>query len=138
MTRCPPRAITCTPPTALTPSHGENAATHTCRRDTFEADVRSRLNLYLNWIGHALAEFSTTRYRKPTDLYSLLGALEICWDEVRKQAAPSGARLTEFEKQIVPEATGDAGRYFAAASRQTDNLKPRETRIEILAKLLRG
>jgi hypothetical protein len=43
----------------------------------------------------------------------------------------------DFEGEIIPEATGDAGRYFAAASRQTDNLKPRQTRIEVIANLLK-
>ena len=104
----------------------------------FEADVRSRLNLYMAWLEQAIVDLSTTRYRKPTDLYSLLGALDEHWDDVRKTPADSGARLVRFAKMIAPEATGDAGRYFAAASRQTDNLKPRETRIEVMGKVLRG
>lgn len=104
----------------------------------FEADVRRRLHLYLNWIGHAILGFSRTRYRKPTDLYSLLGALDVCWDHVRRAAAASGPKLAAFEQQLIPGATGEAGRYFAAASRQTDNLKPRQTRIEVLVNVLRG
>lgn len=103
----------------------------------FVGDVRNRLNLYLNWIGREIPEFSKTRYRKPTDLYSLLGALDVCWDD-RRRMTISGQKLMAFEKQVVPEATGEAGRYFAAASRQTDNLKPRQTRIEVLVSVLRG
>jgi hypothetical protein len=36
----------------------------------------------------------------------------------------------------VPQPVGDAARYLAAAARQTDNIIPRTTRIEILEKLL--
>jgi hypothetical protein len=104
----------------------------------FEPDVKNRLNLYFNWIARAIPEFSKTRYRKPTDLYSLLGALDISWDDVRKAPPIGGQKLIAFQKQIIAEATGEAGRYFAAASRQTDNLKPRQTRIEVLVSVLRG
>jgi hypothetical protein len=104
----------------------------------FAADVRNRLNEYLHWIGQSLPELSKSRYRKPTDLYSLIGALDDCWATVRKPAGDCGRRLLNFEKRIVPQASGDPGRYLAAASRQTDNLKPRQTRIEVLIAVLTG
>jgi hypothetical protein len=104
----------------------------------FQTDVSNRLRQYLNWIGTALPAIAQTRYRKATDLYSLLGAINENWDAVRKMPNKCGKRLLDFQSEILPEATGDAGRYFAAASRQTDNLKPRQTRIEVIAKVLRG
>jgi len=104
----------------------------------FAVDVNNRLKQYLGWIGKALPELSKTRYRKPTDLYSLLGAIDENWDALWKMPNKCGQRLLEFEKHIIPESTGDAGRYFAAASRQTDNLKPRQTRINVIATVLKG
>jgi hypothetical protein len=104
----------------------------------FQADVSNRLRQYLDWVGNALPAIAQTRYRKATDLYSLLGAINENWDAVRKIPNKCGKRLLDFESEIVPEATGDAGRYFAAASRQTDNLKPRQTRIEVIATVLKG
>ena len=104
----------------------------------FEADVRKRLKHYLEWIRDALPALAETRYRKATDLYSLLGAINECWDAIRNTPDKCGKRLLDFEGEIIPEATGDAGRYFAAASRQTDNLKPRQTRIEVIANVLKG
>lgn len=104
----------------------------------FEADVRNRLDRYINWIGQALPGLSLSRYRKPTDLYSLIGALDECWDEVQKKAQGCGARLLEFEQKVVPGARGGPGRYFAAASRQTDNLQPRQTRIGEIIHVLKG
>ena len=47
--------------------------------------------------------------------------------------------LVDFEKKTKDrQPGGEAARYVVAASRQTDNLIPRTTRIEILAKLLRA
>ncbi len=40
------------------------------------ADVRRRLGRYLKWIAKAIPDLSQTRYRKPVDLYSLVGALK--------------------------------------------------------------
>jgi hypothetical protein len=104
----------------------------------FEADVTKRLKQYLGWIGEALPDLAETRYRKATDLYSLLGALDEHWEAIGKTPDKCGKRLLDFEGKIIPEATGDAGRYFAAASRQTDNLKPRQTRIEVIGNVLKG
>jgi hypothetical protein len=105
--------------------------------------IESRLKNYLRWIVRALPDLSATRYRKPVDLYSLVGALDLASDQGRQlsRLSPStaGPRLLAFEKKTrMKEPTGDAARYVAAASRQTDNLTPRTTRIEILDRLVRG
>ncbi len=105
--------------------------------------IHKRLNDYLMWIETALPKLRETRYRKPVDLYSLVGAL----DELsqggrylsRVSARGASARLIEFEKKTkARQPTGDAARYVAAASRQTDNLTPRTTRIDVLRKLLQS
>lgn len=107
------------------------------------ATLESRLKSYLSWVVTALPNFAATRYRKPIDLYSLIGALDRASDHgthlSKINAASVGPRLLEFDKKTkMPSATGDAARYVAAASRQTDNIIPRTTRIEILDRLLRG
>ncbi len=104
--------------------------------------IEERLKNYWNWILNALPNLKSTRYRKPVDLYSLIAAL----DEVSRQgrnlqrisAKRAGQRLLEFEaKTKLKEPPREAARYLAAASRQTDNLIPRITRIEILGSRLK-
>lgn len=107
-----------------------------------------RMRRYLEWIATTLEPISKTRYRKHVDLYAVVGALDRVTEEgnLLAQLDREAARqaLLEFEARIksVQEAErsdrrlkrGDAlaARYQIAASRQTDNLKPRMTRIEIL------
>ncbi len=104
----------------------------------FESRVRRRLSEYLAWISSALPHLSRTRYRKPTDLYSLIGALDVSWQKVQQHAEKCGEKLLEFEKELGRKRTTEhAGSYLAAASRQTDNLKPRQTRIAVLSTVLK-
>lgn len=105
--------------------------------------VETRLKSYLNWIVKALPDISKTRYRKAVDLYALVAALDQVSNEgkslSRISAVAVGSRLREFEQQTKSkEPTGDAARYIVAASRQTDNLIPRTTRIDVLARLIKG
>ena len=105
--------------------------------------VSSQLLAYLKWIKAALPDLPKTRYRSPVDLYSLIGALDTLSNEGRRlsslKPAAAGQRLIEFDKQTkAKDPKGDAARYVVAASRQTDNLIPRTTRIEILEKVLRA
>lgn len=112
----------------------------------FRKSVEARIKTYLRWIRNALPDLhlpkAKHRFRKSVDLYSLIGALE----EITKQGKTlsklvpkvSGQRLREFEKQLRQrQPTGEAARYLLAASRQTDNIGPRTTRISVLANLLR-
>jgi hypothetical protein len=107
-------------------------------RFPYAASVRSRLERYLNWVARVFPDMPEHRYRKPVDLYGLIGAI----DQLRlSKMNPERARakLLDFEKKtLVKEPMGDASKYVLAASRQTDNIGPRTTRIEILASLLRG
>jgi hypothetical protein len=103
----------------------------------------SRLRAYLEWIGDALPRLRESRFRRPVDLYSLVGALSQLAPSVKElrglHAREGGARLRSFEDETrVPDPTRSAARYLAAASRQTDNLQPRLTRIAIIAERLTG
>lgn len=122
-------------------------------REDFEIsdEIRQRLRLINDWILAALPDLSQRRFRKPVDYYSLVGAV----DQISVQAdkldelepAAAGKRLRMFEKAVSsveaemkdplgnrkPAKNRDAARYFLAASRQTDNIIPRQTRIDILA-----
>lgn len=111
------------------------------RRFSAKTSVESRLKTYLDWIKLVLPDLSKRRFRKPVDLYSLIGALDLVSDTGRTLSKlhikKASEALNEFEARTrAREPSGDAARYVVAASRQTDNIKPRMTRIEILAKLL--
>jgi hypothetical protein len=105
--------------------------------------VENQLTGYLRWISKALPKLSISRFRRPVDLYALIGALDFVSEHTarlgRIDTAKAGKRLTDFEhltRAKIP--SGDAARYLVAASRQTDNIIPRNTRIEILSDLLRS
>lgn len=105
------------------------------------SDVHSRLTRYQKWVLAALPQFRSSRYRRPTDFYGLIGALErVSGSGKRLQRIDpkrAGGALRGFEAETrrkQPPRTASA--YLVAASRQTDNIAPRNTRIDILATLL--
>src|SRR5439155_18798170 len=103
--------------------------------------VEARLKQYIAWLATALPDLPATRYRSATDFYSLIGALHQISDNGetlnRIEPVPAGERLKEFSRKTRQKnPTGEAARYLAAASRQTDNIQPRSTRIEILSAIL--
>lgn len=113
-------------------------------KDEFEKakETEALLKSYLDWIEKAIPNLRQTRYRSPTDLYSLVGAIHQVSNEGKRlsvmPARDAGRDLLEFAAQTKnPDAKDDAARYVVAASRQTDNIQPRNTRIEILSKVLR-
>lgn len=106
------------------------------------SQTETRLKSYFDWIEKALPTFATTRYRKPVDLYALIGALDRVSEQGNRlskiNTSKVGSRLLDFEKATRSKSPpDDASRYLAAASRQTDNLIPRTTRIGILERMLR-
>jgi hypothetical protein len=108
-----------------------------------ESEVKERLQGHFNWILAALPGLAQSRFRKPTDFYSLVGAVDRLTrgDEHtrRSDAKKAGERLVAFEKDISSkEPSRTALAYLAAASRQTDNIAPRTTRIETLMNILSG
>lgn len=106
-------------------------------RFPYSRATETKLKGYMDWVVNAIPNFKKSRYRKPVDLYSLVGALDDLVEGGRKlNSLPrkrSGEALVAFEKKIRSKRPPrEASRYAVAASRQTDNVLPRETRIEIL------
>ena len=109
----------------------------------FATEIRGRLTAYLKWIVSALPQLSKSRFRKPTDLYGLIGALEKVTRSGRGlpklEPRRVGAALLEFERELAGKKVSRRGAaYLAASSRQTDNITPRTTRIDILGEVLEG
>ncbi len=103
--------------------------------------LQNRIKEYLDWIGKALPDLLRHRFRRSSELYSLIGAL----DRVSRSGSrlskmdPAGAgqKLTAFEQKTRgKDLRGDAARYVLAASKHTDDLGPRTVRTDILESLL--
>jgi len=105
------------------------------------ARVKRLLSDYLDWISANIPGLNGCFLRKPVDFYALIGALREIY--MRKGRLPRvdseelAARISAFEAKLneIPP-SGEAARYVEAASRQTDNLRPRKTRIDVLKKLV--
>lgn len=113
--------------------------------------IRNLLEQYIDWIRHVLPDFSTSRWRRPVDLYSLLGALDVVSEAGALLPAfdtkAVEVQLVAFERTLARAATEQrkdpdarveptAARYLASAGSQTDNIKPRMTRIDVLSRML--
>jgi hypothetical protein len=105
------------------------------------AAIQSRLNDYLHWTTTALPDLAARRFRRSSELYSLVGAL----DRVSKSGSrlskvdpkAAGRALIDFETQTKKkDLHGTAATYVVAASKHTDDLGPRSARIAILESLL--
>jgi hypothetical protein len=103
--------------------------------------TESKLRTYLEWIEKALPDLRKRRYRRSNELYALIGALDIASKQGSQllQLSPTaaGTQLEKFEVQTrSKKPRGTAAQYVIAASKHTDDLEPRRTRIEILQSLL--
>ena len=101
----------------------------------------ARLQTYLAWIRRFFTDFKRTRFRKPTDFYSLIGAIDEKTKEgsrlKRLDPVNTWTSLRTFDHELAMRRRGHkASAYLEAASRQTDNIAPRTTRIDILNSLL--
>ena len=105
------------------------------------SSIQNRLKEYLDWITTALPDLAKHRFRRSSELYSLIGAL----DRLSKSGSrlrkmdPKTARLglIEFEETTrKKDLRGKAASYVLAASKHTDDLGPRTVRTEILESLL--
>jgi len=108
----------------------------------FAKQVKARLLSYLSWTEQAMPDLKGSRFRKPVDLYSFLGALDKVSREGKRlpRMTPSKATsaLESFDRETrKPQLSGTYAKYVVAASQQTDNIRPRQTRIEALSALLR-
>lgn len=113
------------------------------KRFPWKTQVTRTLDDYLAWIEKALPDLGESRFRRAVELYSLLGALDELSDQGERldQFDPSlaGDALKRFEEDVKSDRrTKLAERYLVAASRQTDNLRPRQTRIDTLARVISG
>ncbi len=105
-------------------------------------EISGKLRRYMDFLSDALPDLASTRWRKPVDLYALIGALDSLAErdiDLARDLDPqsAGDALRAFErklKQAKPDR--NAARYLVAASRQTDNIHPRETRIAVLETVL--
>jgi uncharacterized protein with ParB-like and HNH nuclease domain len=107
--------------------------------------IEKFLRDYFSWIKRALPTLSVSRYRKPVDFYSLIGALHSLSTKTplsRINPVESGRRLIEFEEVLKStpkeKLTGDHIKYLIAASQQTDNILPRNNRISIMTNVITG
>lgn len=99
--------------------------------------LRSRLENYLHWITEMMPEFSKTRYRRSNELYSLIGALDKITrskkDLSKIDKKKTRENLLALEKQTKSQnLQGYAAAYVIAASKHTDDIGPRNTRIEVI------
>ncbi len=106
-------------------------------------NLEVRLSAYLNWLAEAVPDLRQSRFRRPVDLYGVVGALARLAPTTKDlrtiHPARGGELLRAFELETQAEdPTRPAGRYLTAASRQTDNIQPRTTRIMVLEAVLRG
>jgi hypothetical protein len=104
-------------------------------------NIRDRLLAYTRFIGSVLPDLRRMQLRRQANFYALVGAL----DSVTEQAETIQELdkemlrdiLEKFDRDIQSDApTPMAARYVRAASRQTDNIAPRQIRIETLANLI--
>ncbi|HEY3544556.1 MAG TPA: DUF262 domain-containing protein [Propionicimonas sp.] len=107
----------------------------------FAQDVRTRLEEYLALISTVLPDLRSMMLRRPANFYALIGALDLMSNggEQVVQYDPErlGSALADFDTALQTDApTPTIARYLRASSRQTDNLAPREVRIEVLHRIL--
>lgn len=105
------------------------------------SDVRSRLTKYLNWTLEVMPKLKESRFRKPTDLYSLIAAIDRISEGGTRLASLKinqvRESLSRFEKDInSKKSSREALSYLAAASQQTDNIGPRTIRMNILMNVI--
>jgi hypothetical protein len=104
--------------------------------------VERQIRSYLSWIESAIPSLSSSRFRKPVDLYGLIGALSEVTSDGKKlnrlNPERCGNALEQFATATAISApSGDAAKYVLAASRQTDNITPRKSRIDILTQVIK-
>jgi Protein of unknown function DUF262 len=105
------------------------------------SSLEATLRAYISWIQDALPNLRTHRYRRSNELYALIGALDIVSKRGSRLSkldpSTAGQKLLDFEKTTQSKTPkGSAAQYVIAASKHTDDLQTRTTRIEILQSLL--
>lgn len=116
---------------------------YTAYQDDFnlEDDLRNRLVTYIDFVDSNLPNLKTMQLRRPANFYALIGALDAATNQSEGlgELDPTTFRslLEHFDKDIQSEDPSPAAsRYIRAASRQTDNIAPRQARISALLDLI--
>lgn len=105
-------------------------------------ELRTRLRNHLSFLEKAVPNLGDLKLHNKTNFYALIGALDTAVDVAEGyeslDAHKVGRNLTDFSEALDSEddQSEDVERYAFASSRQTDNLIPRQTRIEILTRLV--
>jgi hypothetical protein len=114
-------------------------------RDRFKEarHVRGLLLKDFRWIDQNIPELRQTFLRKPVDFYSLIGALQDIYTKTSRLPKPRPnrnalmERIMRFDQLLRARRQDDVTATYAdAASRQTDNIRPRQTRIQIIKALI--
>lgn len=107
-------------------------------------EIRTRLRSHLDFLEKATPNLAELKLHNKTNFYALVGALDTVVDiregYVNLDESEIGSKLTAFSQALdsnsEDEQPEDIERYSFASSRQTDNLIPRQTRIEILTRVI--
>jgi hypothetical protein len=82
-------------------------------------EIERRLKRYFAWIKKALPGFKRTLYRRPVDLYSLIGALDVVSKEGKRlqhmDAKKAGVLLSAFEAKAAASTVARAATRSSAA-----------------------
>lgn len=105
--------------------------------------VVEHLDKILTLSSDVVPDLKTSMFRRPANLYALVGALgEILHEREldRGDIFDFGGRMREFIEELNEKddalRTPRASKYFVAQSRQTDNVQPRRWRMDILKDVL--
>ena len=107
-----------------------------------EHELTEQLDRYIRLISSALPNLTGSFIRRSANFYALIGALNEIESEELPLPSPEALRdrLTRFNSHLASDVDTDvrAAAYRAAQARQTDNIRPRRTRIDILRNILTG
>ncbi|MFF3026244.1 DUF262 domain-containing protein [Microbacterium sp. NPDC057944] len=104
--------------------------------------LKERLLRYVEMIRESLPNIKQLFIKRPANFYALVGALSEI--EADGDSLPTSEqlfeRLSRFDRELLDndEANPRKAAYLAAQSRQTDNIRPRRTRIDILRQVVTG
>jgi len=115
-------------------------------REEFQqgTQLEAELNSILETVQSAIPLLKKSLLRRPANIYALVGAIsDITSEEIAlPPVATLRRRLEVFSEELAVKdeeiRTERASRYAVAQSRQTDNIRPRLARIEILRRVIMG
>ncbi|MFT3712309.1 MAG: DUF262 domain-containing protein [Archangium sp.] len=104
------------------------------------SNVERRLSAILGLVEDAFV--LAPRFRKPVDLYSLVGAVDRLSKRGKLPAKLTakllGEVLRDFSADVNMRKGPDVEKYILSASQQTDNIGPREARIGVLVERIKA